>query len=257
MSALGPWVSHGALAETHSVLPRELREAIGNKVGVSPDAPNFLEQIRAIPGRATEMQKRESFAQSFGVSRGAIDLKEIFSRPTDVQSSSTVPQVVVDRATFEEGEPLVVTQAAAEVKLIESIKSADYSAEIATIQSTGRELTKRFTHPPEIPACKGGNTVKAEVPPGTGTVDILILNSPPPVDTDERFGRLTQVQQYHPGDAKDVNSMVIALAQPECLPYRVRILDGKRYIHYGEFALRNYDEHPLGSGKRYRGDKRK
>jgi hypothetical protein len=122
-------------------------------------------------------------------------------------------------------------------------------AGIEQIQSHGRNLTESFLRPAAISKCVADRTVWDDAPPTARNSDTLVIADKPPLDADQLYGKETRVIQFFSGDKADTDSALIALAQPECLPYRVRIYEHKRYVHYGEHALRNFDAKPSGAGK--------
>ncbi len=88
-----------------------------------------------------------------------------------------------------------------------------------------------------------------------GFIDILLLPSDISAEFLERispekpFGEKTLAQRFQ-ADSKSALSLQASYAGVKCLPYRLRIRGDKKYIHYGQDALKNYDSkkgrfHPL------------
>jgi hypothetical protein len=230
-------------------LPQVIREAIADKVGIPADAPDFDARIEALSRqKPTEEMMRRGLAKSLGVDPSEINLDGQLRPPDDPIGRSEVPQQVVSRSAFEGGAPLD-EPTKRELAAMTTLSEAELADAINRINASGRKLAERFSKPGPISVCAEGKTVRDEAPPGSDGTDILVISEKPPLDFDQLYGRRTNVIQFLSGDKADSDSRLIALAQPECLPYRVRVYERQRYVHYGEHALRNFDAKPGGAGK--------
>jgi|GEM_PF-4267657 len=244
-------------------LPEKLRAIIAEKTGIPADAPDFdarLAKLTASP--VTDEMKRQGLARLFGVNPTDINLRDLSKKPK--QKESTVPQQVAARFEFDGGSDL--EQSTAKVNsedeksnqaLIKKAAKQDFSEAIASMNAATRKSIDRVTQPKAIPECSAGKTLEDDAPLGAKNSDTLIISGVSPIDADELFGRLTRVISYKTGANADLDSIVVAFAEPECLPYRVRVVDGKRYRHSGDFALRNFDLKPNGKMNRELRNKKK
>lgn len=238
----------GPLAQAQGI-PQAVREAMAEKVGIPADAPDFDARLESLSKqRITDEMMRMGFAKSFGVDPSQIDLEAPFGRPEDPARKPEIPQRVVARAAFNGGVPLEEPSKAKLAKQRE-MDEASLLAGIEQIQSHGRNLTKSFLRPAAISKCMADRTVWDDAPPTAPNSDTLVIADKPPLDADQLYGKETRVIQFLSGEQGDADSALIALAQPECLPYRVRVYERRRYVHYGEHALRNFDAKPTGAGK--------
>ncbi len=231
-------------------IPRQIRELMADKIGIPADAPDYNQRLEALSKRPiTDEMKRMGFAKSFGVSPEEIDLNEIFKQPSDKAVVSLVPQTIASRSSFAEG---VALEKSVDEKRgsVFSIKEKDLTSEIALINAHGRDTVKRFIETKRIPECTESKVVRDEAPPGERDLDILVLAGKTPLDADQIYGGSTRVIEYKVGTPNEADSILVSLAQPECLPYRVRVLGGRRHIYYGEKALLNFDRDPTGPGEK-------
>lgn len=125
------------------------------------------------------------------------------------------------------------------------------------------ELARLYTAQP-LPLCEESKTEKGVVLKGpegrktrkTAPADksaslkfdvVYLLPEQMPLNSEMTLGAKTTVRPYRAG-SKDKASLLAQLSQIPCLPYRVRVTEKARYVHYGLDALKNYDKNPDGKG---------
>ncbi|NDC36986.1 MAG: hypothetical protein EBZ48_02920 [Proteobacteria bacterium] len=135
-------------------------------------------------------------------------------------------------------------------QLLESALS-DALKEVDQLQ---QDSIARWGKPRPLQSCSTGTTQRYNYSEeGAGgddsvIVDLLFLAKPPPLNSDELFGKNTTVIQYH-STGVDPLSAAISGAGVPCLPYRVRVLRAARFEHQGIDALANFDAAPMSRGK--------
>lgn len=108
----------------------------------------------------------------------------------------------------------------------------------------------------EVPRCKSSSTQKVRAgkedidPLKTVQQDLLILpdTSLSEFDPLELFGRKVQILEVDQ-ENKELPYQMANSLNFKCLPGRVRITKEFMFVHFGEDALKNYDDDPHGVGK--------
>ena len=245
------------------ILPEKLRAIIAEKTGIPAAAPDFDSRLANMPSAPlTDEMKRQGLARFFGVNPSNINLRDLSKRPD--QKDSMVPQQVAARFEFDGGSELekaAVKENSEEIKsnqaLIRKAVKQDFSEAIANMNARTRESIERVMQPKSVPECTLAKTLEDDAPLGAINSDTLIISGASPINADELFGNLTRVISFKMGANADIDSIMVALAEPECLHYRVRVVDGKRFRHSGDFALRNFDLKPNGKMNRELRNKKK
>lgn len=246
-SVAAAWLLVGPMVQAQDIPPK-IRELMAEKIGIPADAPDYTQRLNSLLKRpVTDDMMRLGFAKSYGVDPSEIDLKSILGKPADSHIESLVPQKLASKFYFGDGIALEKTLEEGN-KPATNFKPANLDEEIARIDAQGQASVARYIETRAIPECAESNVVHDEAPPGIGDQDILVLSGKAPLDADQLYGRSTRVIEYKVGKTHDADSILVSLAEPECLPYRVRIIGGRRNIYYGRHALLNFDKDPEGSG---------